>query len=308
MNIDDVSETQAIAVAGLVTALVGYADYATGVELRIFPLYFIPIAIVSWTSSRIAGGFSALLCGTVWVGSNVEAGMADLSSVITVANFFVMLLAFLIVAGLISSNKESLRRERLLSRHDMLTGLLNSRGFLDRAATEVSRARRSRGFLTVALLDLDRFKEVNDTFGHASGDALLSEVADICRRRLRSTDIAARLGSDEFAILMPDTDPDGARVVLEIIRRFVANTAAARGLLVTVTAGAYAIKDVPADVDALLRKADETMYKAKRAGRNRVVVDVVESDAADFSSTHQPVPQGLPDRRTNRFCRISAIL
>lgn len=161
------------------------------------------------------------------------------------------------------------------SYNEALTGLLNSRGLTERAIVEITRSQRSGNNLVLALIDLDHFKQVNDTLGHAAGDAILSEVGDILQRRLRRTDIAARLGGDEFAILMPETDGAGAGVVLESIRKSVAAMAAARNLPLTTSIGACVFTRAPADVDSMRREADKLMYDAKRAGRNRITSGVV---------------------------------
>lgn len=159
-----------------------------------------------------------------------------------------------------------------LSREDPLTHLSNRRDFDQRLESEIQRAERHGSPLAVAMLDLDRFKCVNDRFGHLVGDAVLRQVAVLIRRRCRAIDIIGRYGGEEFAIALPGTDALAAAVLCERIRvgfeEFDWNKLR-EGLSVTVSAGVSAW--VPgADALTLLAKADANLYEAKRLGRNRV--------------------------------------
>ena len=164
--------------------------------------------------------------------------------------------------------------QRLASR-DALTGLANRRQFFDVAAACLTQTRRYATPLTVALMDLDHFKHINDTHGHAAGDAVLKVFAEVLRESLRDTDTPARIGGEEFAVLLPSTPQDEAIVALERIRatldqrpiEFNGHT-----IYATVSIGAVQWRPEHLDVDAMLAHADETLYVAKRQGRNRVCV------------------------------------
>lgn len=173
---------------------------------------------------------------------------------------------------------QDLREQRAeleeLSLRDPLTLLSNRRDFDRRLALEVERARRSGAALSVAMLDLDLFKGVNDRFGHAVGDVVLCEAARVIKEQCRANDIAARYGGEEFALVFPDADGDAALKVCERIRsRFEAIEWSRRhvGLAVTLSAGIARWRD---DMDAgtLLALSDAALYEAKRGGRNRVVL------------------------------------
>ncbi|MEC5396632.1 GGDEF domain-containing protein [Uliginosibacterium sp. H1] len=159
-----------------------------------------------------------------------------------------------------------------LVRHDPLTGALNRKGLEETIAREIARMRRRNSPLCMALLDIDNFKQLNDTFGHATGDEALRHIAGVVRENLRPQDSCGRYGGEEFVILLPDTVVDGAVGVLtrlqrELTKRFF--LADNRKLLITFSAGVtqMGMEEEPATA---LDRADQAMYRAKRAGKNRV--------------------------------------
>ena len=163
---------------------------------------------------------------------------------------------------------------------DELTGLVNRRRFLDALRSEISRGQRLGGQLSVVLADLDDFKLVNDRFGHHAGDEVLLAFADLLRAHGRDVDVAARLGGEEFAILLPETGIDGASAGAERLRRSLAELALplgnnGEGVHVTASFGVAQLSNGQS-LDALLRAADSALYKAKGKGKNRVEVASAE--------------------------------
>ena len=156
---------------------------------------------------------------------------------------------------------------------DVLTGLHNRRYFLQAAQTELLRTVRHSHPLSVILLDLDHFKVVNDSYGHAAGDRVLVFFACICQETIRTSDVVARLGGDEFALLLPETTLERACQVAERLRRLLASRTLEWGgisVSITFTAG-VACSDMGAEtVDELLIRADQALYRAKESGRNRI--------------------------------------
>jgi diguanylate cyclase (GGDEF)-like protein len=160
-----------------------------------------------------------------------------------------------------------LRREALT---DALTGLANRRAFDERLGAELSRARRHGEPVSLALIDLDDFKELNDRHGHPDGDRALKRLAEILHASVRAEDTAARLAGDEFAVILPSTAAGDAQPVINRVAGCVAGDPLLAGLGTTVSAGIAEAHDV--DAGALYRAADGALYAAKRAGGARVSV------------------------------------
>jgi len=160
---------------------------------------------------------------------------------------------------------------------DPLTGVFNRRAFLERAEGELARTRRTGRPLSALMCDIDHFKRINDTHGHAAGDEALKRFAACCRAHLRVSDVLGRLGGEEFAILLPETGAGEAVLVAERLREAVAgleveSEEARFGL--TVSIGATAFLCGADTVDRALARADEALYRAKTGGRNRVELAV----------------------------------
>jgi two-component system, cell cycle response regulator len=183
--------------------------------------------------------------------------------------------------------EESALRE--LATIDPLTRLINRGELTRRAEVEVKQALRNKQTLGVAMLDVDHFKQVNDTLGHGCGDQVLRTVAAVARESVRGTDVVGRFGGEELVILLPATTPQGVQLVLERMRRRIEKLTIASdngNVRVTVSLGAQVwmhqqLTEMP-DLAALVARADEAMYEAKRQGRNRVVL-AAGSDPRDDS-------------------------
>ncbi|MGR8935732.1 MAG: diguanylate cyclase [Gammaproteobacteria bacterium] len=162
------------------------------------------------------------------------------------------------------------------ARTDFLTGVGNRRYFREQAEAELKRALRYGSPLSVLMLDIDFFKKINDRHGHQTGDSVLQKLADICRAMLRDVDLIGRLGGEEFAILLPETEKQQAAGVAERLRQAIANTdaALAAGLPVrfTVSIGVASLAAKETHLDELLNQADQALYEAKASGRNKVMV------------------------------------
>jgi diguanylate cyclase (GGDEF)-like protein len=175
---------------------------------------------------------------------------------------------------------------RRASRRDELTGAANRRAFFERAERLLHRCRADGGPCTVIVFDLDHFKQINDTQGHAAGDRVLRTFADIARATLRPNDLFGRHGGEEFAVILPGTGGDAAYVIAERVRQAFATSdedpdvAASRP---TVSAGVAAVED-EAGIEAAMEMADRALYRAKRLGRNRVERADLEHGRTDDES------------------------
>lgn len=176
--------------------------------------------------------------------------------------------------ALLQQNEDSRQVLEALANKDGLTGLMNRRHFMQTAEMELQRAQRYRRPVTVAMADLDYFKRLNDTYGHAAGDAVLRAFAEQVRETLRQSDLVCRYGGEEFAFLFPEISPDETARLAERLR--VACVAHAvllpdgRSVTATVSIGLADASECP--IEIALKNADEALYEAKRLGRNRVVI------------------------------------
>ena len=158
---------------------------------------------------------------------------------------------------------------------DFLTNLSNRRYFMLRGTEAVKRIMRNKEPLALIMLDIDLFKKVNDNYGHEVGDWALQHVAAVLKSSLREVDTLARIGGEEFAILLPNTGHDDAAVLAERIRKKIQDTPFDTGgqvITITISLGAAVFEKGMADIDDLLRNADAALYEAKRSGRNCVVI------------------------------------
>lgn len=163
---------------------------------------------------------------------------------------------------------------RQVASTDGLTGALTRRGFVEAATQEIERSRRYGRPLALALFDLDHFKSVNDTYGHPAGDSVLRYVTECANDTLRSSDTLGRIGGEEFALLLPETDPEAALDCVERLRRAIADNQIpieAGRISVTASFGVCSLTDRYGDVESWLAAADEALYGAKTRGRNRTV-------------------------------------
>ncbi|NGY04910.1 sensor domain-containing diguanylate cyclase [Solimonas terrae] len=168
------------------------------------------------------------------------------------------------------------REDVLLQRatRDALTGVANRGYFNEVASSEIARARRFAEPLSVIMLDIDHFKKINDTYGHDTGDRVITALARTCTETMRKIDVVGRLGGEEFAVLLPRANKEPALEIAQRLRRTVAELRVAdsegRQISFTVSGGVAALRPLTRDLHELLRNADSALYQAKREGRNQI--------------------------------------
>ena len=259
--------------------LIAMVDFVSGIELRVFPLYYAPIALAAWTFGRPGALLTAGASALGWFAANQLAGQQYSHPLIWVANTIVQGSSFATVGLLVAYLRVTLFRERALRRTDPLSGMLYQRAFYDESDRLMGLCRRGRRPVTLAYLDLDNFKTVNDTLGHLAGDDLLCDVGQVLQAAVRSSDLVARLGGDEFAVLLPELGAAEAVQTLHRLRDAVAGVMRQSSAPVTMSIGAVTMMTAPGSVEEMVQRADTVMYQAKRDGKNRIRFEVVGADA-----------------------------
>jgi diguanylate cyclase (GGDEF)-like protein len=247
---------------------IGVVDYATGYEFSLSLLYLVPVSLLAWTCGKWLGLAGALLSACVWTSADVLAGQTFSSPFYIYWHGATRASLLCTSALLFAELRKSIEREKSLARIDHLTGAANTRSFLETLRNEIERSRRYKRPFTLAYIDLDNFKAVNDSFGHNTGDLALQTVVAVMRSNARRTDIVARLGGDEFALLLPEADEQAARAAIAKVRESLLLEMGRRGWPVTVSIGVLTCVDSQLGVDELLKQVDDLMYAAKIKGKN----------------------------------------
>jgi len=264
-----------VALSVVAVAAIGAADYYVDVAASMAIFYLVPVAVATAILGFPAGiGMAVLAAATNFLGDWVLFSRYPSVSNWTAAwNSCSRLGMYLIVASLITVVRHQLNRERRLARIDPNTGAANTRSLYERLEIELESARRGGWPVTVVYLDLDNFKLVNDRHGHAAGNSLLGEVARVAREVLRSTDVVARIGGDEFVLVILGVDAAVARSMVERVIARLKEASAACGAPVTFSAGLLTTGPTILSVEELIQRADALMYQAKNGGKDRIVTE-----------------------------------
>lgn len=267
---------RAIVLVTLLTMLFGLLDYWVGYEVSLSFFYLIPIGMATWYFGGYTGYGTALICVVVWDISNRFSGQIHTNELIRYWNMIIRMASYSAFVLLLSELKMALQFERTLARTDFLTGIFNRREFIEQLKFEIQRAERLHYPVSLAYIDLDNFKKVNDEQGHSMGDQHLQLIAHAVSAVIRKTDLFARLGGDEFGLFLPNVDQTSARFVLGKIENAVMRELKKIESPVTLSIGVVTFKSPPATVDDLIRRADTLMYQAKLMGKHQTVYFEVE--------------------------------
>lgn len=274
-----------LALGILFVAGIGFADWYT-VGLSMIFLQ----ALVVLMASFFAGFAEALTLTVLATAATVLAKAFAIeggSTTIQIAWSGAMAFSASLVTTIVATNlRKSWQQELRLSRTDPLTGALSLRSFLEIASGEIHKFKRVRKPFTLAYFDIDNFKPVNDQFGHAAGDKLLREVVRTALLSLRSNDFLARMGADEFSILLPETNVDAGYQAVKRIQESLVAEMEKKGWHVTFSIGVVTFLEPPEDVDKMIKSADELMAGVKRASKNAILHRVY--DGKELRETKPP--------------------
>jgi diguanylate cyclase (GGDEF)-like protein len=249
-------------------------DFATGFQLSFSIFYLAPVALAAWFTNRESTTLLAVTCAVVWLYVDYLSGHMHSSNLIPIWNAGVRLGFFLIAGNLLATVRRLLATQSTLARTDSLTNLLNVRTFHVEAERLLHLARRNRTPVSLAYIDVDDFKIVNDTLGHLAGDNLLRDLARALSDSVRNCDLVVRTGGDEFALLLPDTNEAGAsRFLLRLQERLYA-LADERQWPVRVSTGLVTFESLPDGVAEAVKLADQLMYAVKSRGKGSALQGV----------------------------------
>ena len=248
---------------------IAFLDYSTGVEYSFSLFYLLPISLISWTISERFGLVFAILSSGVWIAVDLWSSNRAVNLFAYVWNATARLGFFLLPVFIIRLNR-AMQHERILARTDFLTGVLNTRYFRELAQMEVNRSFRYKRTFTIAFIDVDNFKTINDTFGHATGDTVLRAIATNIKMHLRKTDMVARVGGDEFVVLLTETGQQTAPIAFSKMQRALSKEMAENGWVITFSIGVLTLTAPTITVDEMLGRADQLMYVVKNNGKNNI--------------------------------------
>lgn len=254
--------------------LVGAAiiDFLASPQFETAIFYVVPVSYFAWYFRRGMGILIAVLCAAITLSIHRAEQFQYSHHSIVYWNAAIWLALFFFFAWIISELRSLYERERRSSRTDPLTRIANRRAFFELLDTEANRAGRYGAPLTLAYLDIDRFKQVNDRFGHEKGDELLRVVAHVMESNLRKADHVGRLGGDEFAVLLPESTGEAAGAVLRKLHSMLDESMRQHNFPVTFSVGAVTFHSPPQSMQEMISKADQAMYAAKHSGRDCVII------------------------------------
>ena len=280
------SKPLGLAASTLMVGFLGLTDYLTGRELSFSIFYLVPISVAALACGLPWTVLVSLASAGTWMWADLAAGSVYSSPLIPFWNAVVRLGYFILHSLLLTMLVRQSRRLRSMALHDPLTGAINSRHFEVLVRRELERARRSKSPITIAYADLDNFKGINDSLGHGAGDEVLRTVVSSIGGSIRPGDILARMGGDEFALVLPDTDREGATLVLDRLRATLRNEFRDNRWAVSLSVGAVTFRSAPASFDALVQRADELMYRVKESGKDDLRLETWPPDVDGAAAAH----------------------
>ncbi len=263
----DLPRPAALGMAAAMMALLALGDTVSPPDYHYGPFYVLPVCLCAWSLGKRAGYLVAAIGAILWTLIQVRSGTID-GPAAQLWNVATRFLSNAIIAGLLGTMRRTYDRERSLARTDGLTGALNRRAFQDAITAMLSRARRKGDVIILSYVDLDGFKAVNDTYGHAAGDIVLGAFARAATAELDPDDALARIGGDEFVLIQVGEAGADHFAAAEARHDRLTAALAALPYAVTCSMGVVIVSGGSTDEKALVALADALLYEVKRAGKN----------------------------------------
>lgn len=272
-----------LAFAATILIVLGVLDYTTGPDLSFSIFYLLPVSLVAWFFGTTAGTITALFSAAISLEADLyfSRQSGSYNPLVPYWNAFTRLGILLVVNFILSSLKNALQHERELARTDPVTGIANARSFYELISIELERAQRYKYPLTIVYADIDDFKIINDRYGHRTGDKILCIVAEAIRNNIRSSDILARIGGDEFIMVLPETGYTIAQSAILRVQNNIIDVTQKSGWPITLSIGLVTFITPHQTIEEMIGIADELMYLAKSSGKNNVKHKLLDSSAME---------------------------
>lgn len=277
------------------TITMGYLDYITGYEYSFSFFYLVPVSLAAWYGKVQVSLLISATSALTWLMADIASGNLYSAPIIAIWNACMRLGFFVVVALLLSRLRTALQVAQNLSRIDYNTNAISPRYFYELAEAEISRSQRTSHPLSMAYIDLDNFKAINDQLGHSTGDLVLRQVTRTVRAYTRHNDIFARLGGDEFALLLPECDPFAVQIAIGRIFSHLNSEMQKNQWPVTFSIGVVTFSDIPISVDEMVRLADEAMYTVKNGAKNGIHYALNTSDPHHLAVENVPTSKEFPE-------------
>jgi len=246
----------------------------TSVSLE--PLLLLPVVIASWYGNLFTG-LSVSFITALAILVSYDHALLALPTTDAVYTALVYLSALSILSILIDNFSAVFKVEEAAAEHDHLTGLLNTRGLTSLLEEEIARTKRYRHPFTIAYIDIDNFKVINDSKGHCAGDTILCKLANIITTSFRESDYIGRIGGDEFVCLLPETKQPDAKVVFDKLQRNLSMAFCNEDTVITFSIGVVTFESAPPSTQTALALVDKVMYRVKKLNKNDAAFQVYSS-------------------------------
>ena len=254
-------------------SVIAYIDYFFGSNINLFVLYLIPCVLATWYIQIRYGLFFVVFAVFISYLSDIIL-KTNTNILYTSINAIARMSVFIVAVITVDKIKKLTNELERLTLTDPLTQIGNKRAAFARGDEEIQKMKRSKLPLSILFIDLDNFKSVNDTFGHEAGDEVIAKTGATLKNIIRTTDFTARIGGDEFVVMLYDTNIKGALVTAEKIRAELEEIFSNQGYGVTSSIGAATFIKPPHSFSAALDCADSLMYKAKNTSKNAIASEV----------------------------------